>query len=50
MTLLVAASNARARRLYVRAGFESAATFLAAGTFEPRRLALSGRLAPASNQ
>lgn len=38
MTLLVGADNARARRLYARAGFNQVATFVAAGSFQPRRL------------
>jgi ribosomal protein S18 acetylase RimI-like enzyme len=44
LTLLVSSGNAAARRLYARAGFDQVAGFVAAGSFQPRRLM---RCAPA---
>ena len=37
LTLLVGGKNSRARSVYERLRFESSASFLAAGTFQPRR-------------
>lgn len=45
ITLLVGGRNARARRLYEAARFESMGTFVSAGTLQPRRLT---RVAPGS--